>query len=165
MKRVLTSTLLIALAISCEAPVKFPGYEGGIATAAAEVKAIPPGPEVSQQDAEKIMCLYFFTQTHLGSCGGPQTPAVKKGDFWVANIRWGYVAQLDPNPIKVQISTGKITWGNGPSFDTPQALATAALTLRSSRTPPALPSALSQHLAIPAPLAASVQAWPLSFLR
>ena len=36
------------------------------------------------------------------------------------------------------------------------------LTLRSSRTPPALPFALSQLLAIPAPLVASVQAGPLS---
>ena len=38
-------------------------------------------------------------------------------------------------------------------------------TLRSSRTPPALPSALSQHFAISAPLVVSVQAWPLSFIR
>ena len=34
-----------------------------------------------------------------------------------------------------------------------------------SRTPPALPSALSHLLAIPAPLIASVQAWPVSFIR
>jgi hypothetical protein len=39
------------------------------------------------------------------------------------------------------------------------------LTSRSSRTPPALPFVLSQHFAIPAPLVASVQAWPLSFIR
>ena len=39
------------------------------------------------------------------------------------------------------------------------------LTLRSSRTPPVLPYALSQHLAISAPLIVSVQARPLSFLR
>jgi hypothetical protein len=39
------------------------------------------------------------------------------------------------------------------------------LTFRSSRTPPALPSALSQHLAISAPFIASVQAGPLSFIR
>ena len=39
------------------------------------------------------------------------------------------------------------------------------LTLRSSRTPPALPSALSQHFAISAPFSAPVQAWPLSFIR
>jgi len=41
----------------------------------------------------------------------------------------------------------------------------ARQTLRSSRTPPALPSALSQFFAISAPLSASVQAWPLSFIR
>ncbi|WLT32341.1 hypothetical protein [Geothrix sp. PMB-07] len=41
----------------------------------------------------------------------------------------------------------------------------ARLTPRSSRTPPALPSALSQHLAISAPLVVSAQAVPLSFLR
>ncbi len=41
----------------------------------------------------------------------------------------------------------------------------ARLTLRSSRTPPALPSALSQHFAISAPLIASVQAGPLTFIR
>ena len=40
-----------------------------------------------------------------------------------------------------------------------------ALTLRSTRTPPALPSVLSQHLAISAPLVASVQAGPVSFIR
>ena len=40
-----------------------------------------------------------------------------------------------------------------------------SLTLRSSRTPPALLSVLSQHLAISAPLIASVQAGPLSFIR
>jgi hypothetical protein len=41
----------------------------------------------------------------------------------------------------------------------------AGLTLRSSRTPPALPSVLSQHFAIPASFIASVQAGPLSFIR
>ncbi len=39
------------------------------------------------------------------------------------------------------------------------------LTLRSRRTPPALPFVLSQQLAISAPFVASVQAWPLSFIR
>ena len=39
------------------------------------------------------------------------------------------------------------------------------LTPRSSRPRPALPSALSQHFAISAPLSASVQAGPLSFIR
>ena len=40
-----------------------------------------------------------------------------------------------------------------------------SLTSRSSRTPPALPFALSQHLAIPAPLVVSAQARPLSCFR
>jgi len=44
-------------------------------------------------------------------------------------------------------------------------VAAARLTSRSSRTPPALPSALSQHFAISAPLIVSVQARPLSFNR
>jgi len=39
------------------------------------------------------------------------------------------------------------------------------LTSRSTRTPPALPSALSQLLAISAPLSASVQVWPVTFVR
>ena len=39
------------------------------------------------------------------------------------------------------------------------------LTLSSTRTPPALPSAPSQLLATPASLIVSVQAWPLSFIR
>jgi hypothetical protein len=39
------------------------------------------------------------------------------------------------------------------------------LTLRSSRTPPALPSALSQQFAISASFIASVQARPLSLIR
>ena len=41
----------------------------------------------------------------------------------------------------------------------------AGLTLRSSRTPPALSSALSQLFAISASFSASVQAGPLSFIR
>jgi len=45
------------------------------------------------------------------------------------------------------------------------AIQAAGLTVRSSRTPPALPSALSQHFAISAPLIVSVQARPLSFIR
>jgi hypothetical protein len=39
------------------------------------------------------------------------------------------------------------------------------LTLRSSRTPPALPSALSQQFANSASFTVPVQAWPLSFIR
>jgi len=41
----------------------------------------------------------------------------------------------------------------------------ACLTLRSTRTPPALLPALSQLLAFSAPLNASVQAGPVSFIR
>ncbi len=40
-----------------------------------------------------------------------------------------------------------------------------ALTPSSTRTPPALPPALSQHPAFSAPLSASVQAGPVSFFR
>src|ERR1035437_6915025 len=39
------------------------------------------------------------------------------------------------------------------------------LALRSTRTPPALPSVLSQHSSFSASLNASVQAWPVSFIR
>jgi hypothetical protein len=42
---------------------------------------------------------------------------------------------------------------------------TVGLTLSSTRTPPALPSALSQLLAFSAPLCASAQAGPVSFIR
>ena len=45
----------------------------------------------------------------------------------------------------------------------PQAI--ACLTLRSTRTPPALPSALSLRYASSASLSASVQAGPVSFIR
>ena len=41
----------------------------------------------------------------------------------------------------------------------------AALTLRCTRTPPALPFVLSQHLATSASLSASAQAVPVSFIR
>jgi len=44
-------------------------------------------------------------------------------------------------------------------------LALAALTLRCTRTPPTLPSVLSQLLASSAPLNASAQAGPVSFIR
>ncbi len=39
------------------------------------------------------------------------------------------------------------------------------LTLRCTRTPPALPFVLSQHPASSASFSASVQAWPVSFIR
>ena len=41
----------------------------------------------------------------------------------------------------------------------------ARLTLRCTRTPPAFPFVLSQHFASSASLIASVQAWPVSFIR
>jgi hypothetical protein len=44
-------------------------------------------------------------------------------------------------------------------------ITTVALTLRSTRTPPTLPSALSQLLASSAPLVASAQVGPVSFFR
>jgi hypothetical protein len=44
-------------------------------------------------------------------------------------------------------------------------LPTGGLTLRSTRTPPALPSVLSHFPASSAPFIASVQAWPVSFIR
>jgi hypothetical protein len=46
-----------------------------------------------------------------------------------------------------------------------QSSVTGGLTPSSTRTPPALPSALSQHLASSASFGASVQAGPVSFLR
>jgi len=44
-------------------------------------------------------------------------------------------------------------------------MASMRLTFRSTRTPPALPSALSHHFASSASLSASVQAGPVTFLR
>jgi len=66
--------------------------------------------------------------------------------------------------IKVDKKTGRITCGSNESFESIPAFL-KHLTPRSSRTPPALSSALSQHFAISAPLIASVQAGPLSFIR
>ena len=51
-------------------------------------------------------------------------------------------------------------------FGTPWLLTSSSgLTLSSTRTPPALSSAPSLHSASPAPLIASVQAGPVSFIR
>ena len=70
-------------------------------------------------------------------------------DFVVPLIEWNQLRNKVhgvPIPRAVSTSTGR-------------------LTPRSTRTPPALPSALSQHLASSAPLSATVQPGPVSFFR
>jgi hypothetical protein len=53
--------------------------------------------------------------------------------------------------------------GHNPEYKTKEIQ--IGLTLRSTRTPPALPSALSQLLTSSAPLSALAQAGPVSFFR
>jgi hypothetical protein len=69
-----------------------------------------------------------------------------------------------PDEIKLILPT-HIEMTGYPTKECDPVTTTVVLTSRSSRTPPALPSALSQHFAISAPLIASAQAWPLSFIR
>jgi len=114
-----------------------------------------------QRQMASVMAQAYFEHIY-GLCGALKPP-VESSSAWSFPCVVG-VGAWPAYPIVIDKATGRISCGSYESFKSLSAFR-AHLTLRSSRTPPALPSALSQHFAIPAPLIASAQAWPLSFFR
>ena len=133
-----------------------------LAQQAKKVASIKPQAKITRDQAAQIFSLYVDLHIHFKCLPKAFSDA---GDFWSMNPSFNDDCESDPEPIRINKKTSQITWRNGPSYESPKALAKAALTLRSTRTPPALPSALSQYSASPAPLVASVQAGPVSFIR
>lgn len=95
---------------------------------AAKVLSIKPGPHMTSEEAGDICWLYFVI--HIG------TPcfigeSVDEGDTWACTPNTGDDCSPDKNPIRVKKTSGRVSWGSGPTYESPQALAKAALSFRS----------------------------------
>jgi hypothetical protein len=150
-------TLILFFALAPMLIAQIVGWVPGesLAQQAKKVASITPRPEITRDQAAQIFALYV--DLHIPMKCLPKAFSVV-GDCWSMNPSFNDECKSDPEPIRINKKSGQITWRNGPSYESPKALAKAALTLRSSRTPPALPSVPFQHFAISAPLIVSVQA-------
>ena len=101
-----------------------------------KVKAIRPNPNLSNDQAFAIFWLYYSLYIHQHCL---PTEIEDNNEFWSWKPPSNASCEPDPAPILLHKSTGRITWRNGPSYESLQALVRAALTKRSARTPP-LPS-------------------------
>jgi hypothetical protein len=157
-------TLILFFALASIAIAQTVGWVPGesLTQQARKVASITPRPEITRDQAAQIFGLYV--NLHIPVKCLPKAFSVV-GDCWSMNPSFNDDCESDPEPIRINKKSGQITWRNGPSYESPKALAKAALTLRSTRTPPALPSVLSQLPASSAPFSASVQAGPVSFIR
>ena len=90
---------------------------------AKEVLAIQPSPTMPKETAEKIMWFYFLH--NISGCGFPSEP-VDEGDYWSSVPRVGYAGQADQDPIRLHKRSGRISWGQGPAFDSLKAMVRAA---------------------------------------
>ncbi len=78
------------------------------------VLAINPSNEMSKGDAEKIMKLYLRVCTF--DCN-EVTEMKDEGEYWVAAPILGSTwNQKQKDPIRLNKSTGAITWNYGPSY-------------------------------------------------
>ena len=88
------------------------------------VSAITPKPEISREQANEIYLLYF--DLHLRFKCGPDA-FYDRGDHWVLYPSNNDDCIQDKTPILIHKRSGKITWAKGNSYESPQALANAAL--------------------------------------
>ena len=174
-------TFIIAVTISIILPLAVPQTPGANPTAI-ELESIPTSTrqfaveesvihqlalitkkaKLTASDAETIALAYKQSQFGIG---GVLHPAQEHGDSWFIPFDGCLGPISDSQPIVVLKSNGAVSFASAKRFDSVKKLYEHLLTPRSSRTPPALPFALSLHFAISAPLIVSVQAWPLSFFR
>jgi len=129
---------------------------------AALVSKINPAKAISRTAAFAIFDLYCTL--HLPFRCLP-TAVHDSGEFWDCFPSINDDCIQAKIPIRINKVSGRISWSGGTNYDTPAQLVKVALTLRSTRTPPALSSALSQPLATSASFGASVQPGPVSFIR
>ena len=101
----------------------------------------------------------------------PEAPTYYRCFFTYTHLSWRNPIQVFPFGLGNMISSSHtigITRFRACSCVSSARVNSSVLsrpTLRSTRTPPALPSVLSQLLASSSPLSPSVQAWPVSFRR
>jgi hypothetical protein len=88
-----------------------------------EILAIKPTLVMPKETAEKIMWFYFLH--NISGCGFPSEP-VDEGEYWTSIPRVGYAGQADKDPIRLHKRSGRISWGQGPSFDSLKAMVKAA---------------------------------------
>ncbi|GEM_PF-4140798 len=108
-----------SMATSCqEDPAR-----AGMLKDAKEILAIRPSPAMPKAMAEKIMRFYFLH--NISGCGFPGE-LVDEGEYWTATPRVGIAGKADKDPIRLHKGTGRISWGQGPAFESLKAMVKAA---------------------------------------
>ena len=88
-----------------------------------EILVITPSLFMPKETAEKIMWFYFWY--NINGCGFPGEP-VDEGEYWTSVPHVGYAGQAGGDPICLHKLTGRISWGQGPAFDSLKAMVKAA---------------------------------------
>ena len=72
---------------------------------------------ISQEEADIIAENYFyrFTPTICGSVAR----ATDGGTNWIAKTYFGIAAMPTREPIRIDKRTGRVTWSDGPTLETP----------------------------------------------
>ena len=91
-----------------------------------EVLAIKFTPELSKEDAEKVIGFYF--QTKISGCGFP-SGLKDDGEFWSSVPKIGLVGTPHEQPVLLHKRTGRISWAPGPTYESVPEL------VRSTRRP------------------------------
>lgn len=89
-----------------------------------EVAAIQPSTEMTKAEATKIFQLYL----KMEGVKATRINEVKDdGEFWSVDPILDLQFRSGGNkPMRIQKSTGAITWDDGPSFPTPQAMVSSS---------------------------------------
>jgi len=125
------------------------------------LQALKSGHPIGRMTATRISAVYF---EHIFGLCGAMSPVKETKQYWHCKA----FAGIGPTPvgsIVIEKATGSVSGQGQECFSSIPAFLKHLLTPSSTRTPPALPSALSQHPASSAPLSASAQAGPVSFIR
>ena len=74
---------------------------------------------ITQEQAIAMSELYFMN--HISGCGFADAP-VDRDSHWEITPRIGFVGTASENPIAIEKHTGKVSWKEGPTFESPSAL-------------------------------------------
>ena len=91
-----------------------------------EVLAVKFTPELSKEDAEKVIGFYF--QTKISGCGFASS-LKDEGEYWSSVPKVGLEGTPQEHPVLLNKRTGRISWAAGPTYDSVPEL------IRSTRRP------------------------------
>jgi hypothetical protein len=93
-----------------------------------KVARIRPTPKITHEQASTIFNLYYSVHIHQRCLPTVTTSA---GNYWVCYPPSDEDCNQDKEPMRIEMTTGRITWAKGPAYNSPQELAKAAKKLSS----------------------------------